>query len=119
MSVRTGAKAVEFYKGAFGARELFRSQDDAGDVIAHLALGESEFWGSDESPKNKNVSPESLGGATIRMMMVVDDPDAAFERAVKAGAICVSPVEDQPDGWRVERVVDPFGHYWEIGRPLN
>lgn len=119
LSVRNGAKAVEFYKEAFGARELFRIQDEAGDVIAHLAIGESEFWVSDESPENKNFSPESLGGATTRLVMVVDDPDAAFECAMKAGAVSVLPVEDQPYGWRVGRVVDPFGHHWEIGKPLN
>ncbi len=53
------------------------------------------------------------------MVLVEDDPDAAFERAVAAGAAVVSPVEDQPYGWRVGRVVDPFGHHWEIGKPLS
>jgi len=53
------------------------------------------------------------------MVMVVDDPDAAFERAVAAGASVVRPVEDQPYGWRVGRILDPFGHHWEIGKPLG
>ena len=118
LSVRRGAKAVEFYKAAFGAGELFRIDAPDGAVVAQLAVGESEFWVADESPENKNFSPESLGGATLRMVMVVADPDAAFARAVKAGATVVWPVADQEYGWRVGRVVDPFGHHWEIGKPL-
>jgi len=119
LSVRQGAKAVEFYKQAFGARELFRLDGDNGDVVAQLAVGEADFWLADESPENKNFSPESIGGATTRMVMVVDDPDAAFARALKAGATRVWPVADQPYGWRVGRLVDPFGHHWEIGKPLQ
>src|SRR6266436_4462186 len=115
LSVRHGAKEVEFYKAAFGAGELFRIEAPDGAVVAQLSVGESEFWVADESPEHKNFSPESLGGATVRMVMVVADPDAAFARAVKAGATVVQPVEDQPYGWRVGRVVDPFGHHWEIG----
>src|SRR5450432_1861309 len=119
LSVRGGAKAVEFYKAAFGAGELFRIDAPDGAVVAQLAVGESEFWVADESPEHKNFSPESLGGATVRMAMVVADPDAAFARAVKAGATVVWPVEDKDYGWRVGRVVDPFGHHWEIGKPLG
>ena len=118
LAVRRGAKAVEFYKQAFGARELFRLDGENGDVVAQLAVGEADFWLADESPENKNFSPESLNGATTRMVMVVDDPDAVFARALKAGANQIWPVTDQPYGWRVGRVVDPFGHHWEIGKPL-
>jgi PhnB protein len=87
-------------------------------VVAQLSVGGAEFWVADESPENLNFSPESLGGGTVRLVMVVDDPDAAFARAVKAGAKVVWPVADQPYGWRVGRIVDPFGHHWEIGKPL-
>lgn len=118
LSVRNGAKAVEFYKVAFGAGELFRLDDENGAVLAQLSVGESNFWLADESPQHSNFSPETLGGATARLVMVVDDPDAAFARAVAAGATVVRPVEDQPYGWRVGRIVDPFGHHWEIGKPL-
>ncbi len=117
LSVRRGAQAVEFYQQAFGARELFRLEND-GQVVAQLAIDNAEFWVADESPEHKNFSPESLGGGTVRMIMVADDPDAAFARAIKAGATSVSAVEDKEYGWRVGRVVDPFGHHWEIGRPL-
>jgi PhnB protein len=119
LSVRNGAKAVDFYKAAFGAGELFRLDAEDGAVVAQLSVGGAEFWVADESPENKNFSPESLGGGTVRMVLVVQDPDAAFARAVKAGATVVWPVEDQPYGWRVGRIVDPFGHHWEVGKPLS
>jgi PhnB protein len=117
LSVRRGAKAVEFYKEAFGASELFRLDAPDGAVIAQLAVDGAEFWVADESPEHFNFSPESLSGATARMVMVVEDPDAVFDRAVVAGAKVVWPVGEE-HGWRVGRVVDPFGHHWEIGKPL-
>ena len=120
LSVRNGVRAIKFYKAAFGADELFRIDDESsGAVVARLSVGESEFWLADESPEHGNFSPESLGGGSVRMVMIVKDPDAAFERAVTAGANVVWPVSNQPYGWRVGRIVDPFGHHWEIGKPLS
>ena len=116
LSVRNGAQAVEFYKAAFGAEVLFRI--DEGSVLAQLSIAGAEFWLADESPEHLNFSPETLGGSTARMILVVDDPDAIFNQAVAAGANVVWPVEDQPYHWRVGRVVDPFGHHWEIGKPI-
>lgn len=118
LSVRKGAQAIEFYKAAFGAEELLRIEDEGGAVVARLSVGESEFWLADESPENSNFSPETLAGSTVRMVITTENPDEAFRRAVEAGAKVVSPVEDQPYGWRVGRVVDPYGHHWEIGKPL-
>ena len=117
LSVRRGAQAIEFYKAAFGAGELFRIDDESGAVVARLSVEGAEFWVADESPEHLNFSPESLGGGTVRMVMIVDDPDAAFDRAVAAGATVVWPVSNQY-GWRLGRIVDPFGHHWEIGKPL-
>jgi PhnB protein len=117
LSVRRGAMAIEFYKQAFGAGELFRIDDASGAVVARLSVGGAEFWVADESPENKNFSPETLDGGTVRMVMIVEDPDAAFQRAVAAGATVVWPVSNEY-GWRLGRVVDPFGHHWEIGKPL-
>ena len=119
LSVRRGAQAVDFYKAAFGATELFKIESPDGAVVARLAVGASEFWVADESPEYKNFSPESLGGATTRMVLTVEDPDGVYAQAVAVGAGEVSPVEDKEYGWRVGRVVDPFGHHWEIGRPLG
>lgn len=118
LSVRNGADAVEFYKAAFRARELFKITAPDGAVVAQLAVGSADFWVADESPEHLNFSPQTLGGGTVRMVMVVDDPDAVFAHAVSQGATVVWPVEDQSYGWRVGRVVDPFGHHWEIGKPL-
>jgi PhnB protein len=119
LSVRNGARAVEFYKAAFGAGELFRLDGEGGSVVAQLSVDGAEFWVADESPEHLNFSPESLGGGSVRMVMVVEDPDATFGRAVAMGATVVQPMTDQPYGWRVGRVVDPFGHHWEIGKPLS
>jgi PhnB protein len=119
LSVRNGSKAIEFYKAAFGAAELFRIDGEGGAVVAQLSLGKSQFWVADESPEHLNFSPESLGGGTVRMVLTVEDPDETFEKAVTAGATVVSPVADQAYGWRVGRIVDPFGHHWEIGRPIG
>ena len=118
LSVRNGAKAVEFYKAAFGAEVLFLL-DDGGSVVAQLSVGGAVFWVADESPEHLNFSPETIGGGTTRLVMIGDDPDAAFERAVAAGAKVVRPVVNEPYHWRVGRVVDPFGHHWEIGKPLG
>jgi PhnB protein len=118
LSVRHGARAIEFYKAAFGAGELFRIDSESGEVVARLSVGAAEFWVADESPEHLNFSPESLGGGTVRMVMTVEEPDAAFDRAVAAGAAVVWPVSNQY-GWRLGRIVDPFGHHWEIGKPLS
>jgi len=116
LSLRNGARAVEFYKAAFGAREVFRIEN-SGAVVSRLSVDGAEFWLSDESPEHANFSPESLGGGTVRMVLTVPDPDSTFAKAVAAGAREVHPVQEG-HGWRVGRVVDPFGHHWEIGRPV-
>ncbi len=115
--VRNGARAVEFYQSAFGAVEVYRLDDPGDDVVSRLSVDGGEFWVSDESPQHFNFSPLSLGGATARIMLTVADPDAVFARALAAGASEVYPVTESY-GWRVGRVVDPFGHHWEICRPL-
>jgi len=117
-SVRRGSSAVAFYKKAFAATEVFRIESPDGHVVARLSVDGAEFWLADESPEHANFSPESLNGSTVRMVLTVENPDAVFDQAVAAGAKSVSPVVDQPYGWRVGRIVDPFGHHWEIGKEL-
>jgi PhnB protein len=119
LNVRRGIEAIEFYKAAFGAEEIFSTGADSGSVVAQMSIDGSEFWLADESPENANFSPESIGGSTVRIVLVVEDPDELFNRAVAAGATVVWPVADQDYGWRVGRVADPFGHQWEIGKPLH
>jgi len=118
LSVKGSAKAVEFYKAAFDAVEAYRLESEDGSVVAKLSVDGAEFWLSDESPDFGNFSPETLKGNTVRMILVVADPDAVFDKAVKAGAKEVFPVGEEY-GWRLGRVVDPFGHHWEIGHPLE
>ena len=117
LSVRNSARAVAFYKSAFGATEVFRLEGPNGSVVARLSIDGAEFWLSDESPEHGNFSPESLGGGTVRIILTVEDPDAVFLQARNAGAAEVFPVGEE-HGWRLGRVVDPFGHHWEIGRQL-
>jgi PhnB protein len=118
LSLRRGAQAIEFYKSAFGAVEKFRIDDEKGEVVAILAVNGAEFWVADESPAHGNFSPETLGGGTVRMVLTVEDPDAVFAQAVAAGATVIWPVDNRY-GWRLGRVADPFGHHWEIGKPLK
>jgi len=119
LSVRRGRAAVEFYKAAFGAVEDYRvggaNENEA--VVAQLSVGNASFWIADESPPHRNFSPESLGGATTRMLLIVEDPDSVIEQAIAAGATEIYPV-DEEHGWRLGRIEDPFGHHWEIGKPL-
>ena len=120
LSVRRGRAAVEFYKAAFGAVEVYRvgGTDAREEVVSQLTVGGASFWVADESPEHANHSPETLGGSTVRLLLVVDDPEAAVERAVSVGATRVYPVE-KGHGWLLGRIEDPFGHHWEIGRPLG
>jgi PhnB protein len=120
LSVRRGRAAVEFYKTAFGALEEYRvgGSDEHEAVVSQLSVEGATFWVHDEAPENGNVSPESAGGCTVRVLLIVEDPDALQRRAVEAGATELSPVGDE-HGWRLGRIRDPFGHHWEIGRPLG
>ena len=120
LSVRNGAEAMAFYMAAFGAKTHWRI-DDGGSNLTHLAVGSAEFWLADESPEYQNFSPATLGGSTVCMVMVVEDPDAVFEQAVAAGATVVEPLLNwpyPPPGWRIGRIVDPYGHQWEIRKPI-
>jgi len=118
LNVRRGAEALDFYTRAFGATTLSRIDAPDGSVVAQLSIGQSNFWLADESAPHQNFSPQTRGGSTTRMILITDDPHAAFDRAVAAGASSVCPVRDEDYGWRIGRVVDPFGHHWEIGKPL-
>ena len=120
LAVRRGREAVAFYEAALGAVEVYRvgGTDQHEPVVAQLAVGDTTFWVADESPEHGNFSPETLDGATVKLLLTTDDPDAAVARALAAGAKLVSPVVDE-HGWRLGRVVDPYGPHWEIGRPLT
>jgi PhnB protein len=118
LSVRKSAEAVEFYKAAFGAVEVYRLDGGDAGIVARLSVDGAEFWVAHESPQHGNFSPQTLNGSSIRIIFTVADPDVMFARALKAGATQVYPVSEG-HGWRVGRVADPYGHHWEIGRQLG
>src|SRR2546422_3318850 len=116
--VGNGARAVEFYKLAFGAIEVYRVEDPAGSVVSRLSVAGAEFWLSDESPEHGNFSPESLGGASARMILTVPDPDAMFAKALAAGAREVVAVKEDYGGG-LGRGGGPFRHHWGGRRPVG
>jgi PhnB protein len=101
--VERAADAVAFYEAAFGA------------VVLHR-VGEARFWIAAASPALRRPSPRAIGGATSRTLLVVDEPERVVREAVGAGATEASPVRAE-HGWRLGRIVDPFGQEWEIGTP--
>jgi len=119
LAVRRGRDAIEFYKAAFGAVEVHRvgGTDEDEAVVAQLSVGDSSFWVADESPDHEAFSPETLGGGTVKLLLVVDQPQAVIDRAVGLGARQVYAAEAQ-HGWLLGHIEDPFGHHWEIGKPL-
>ena len=113
--VSDGARAIEFYKLAFGALELLRWAGPEGKVgHAEIKIGESPIWLADEAPELGFSSPLTLGGAGVNIFLYVADVDVAFNRAIAAGAKEMRPVADQFYGDRVGTLVDPFGHVWTI-----
>ena len=119
LTVRNAAEAIEFYKKAFGATELSRLTTPSGQIVAEMAIDGQRFGVVDENPPAFNLSPKALGGTTVRVSLIVDDPDAVAGRAVAAGARVVFPIADQSYGMRQGRVEDPYGHHWLIGRLLS
>jgi PhnB protein len=115
--VERAASAVAFYTEAFGASVL-HLVGDGEDVVVQLGIGDAAFWVASAAPDLGRFSPAAIGGATSRTLLVVEDPDTMVRRSVAAGAVEKSPVGEE-HGWRVGRVVDPFGHEWEIGKPVG
>ncbi len=111
------AEAIEFYKRAFGAQELFRMASPDGQAVWHaeIQIGDSRLMLGDEFPEMGDYrAPKSLGGTTASLHIYVEDADAAFQRAVEAGATVSMPLEDAFWGDRYGKVTDPFGHQWGI-----
>ena len=116
LTVRDAPRAIEFYKQAFDAVERGVAKDPTGKIMhAELKIGDSIVMLSDEYPEFGSVSPLSIGGSAMGLHIYLEGVDAAFERAVKAGAQVEMPVMDQFWGDRYGRLRDPFGHKWSIG----
>jgi PhnB protein len=114
LAVGDGARAVVFYRDALGAVERYRLDGDGGGIaVAQLQIGGATFWVQED----RDAAPDLRGDRPIRIILTVDDPDGAYERAVAAGATPVAPVEEA-HGWRTGRITDPFGHDWELSKPV-
>jgi PhnB protein len=109
-------QAVAFYEAAFGAAVL-HLVGEGDDVVAQLSVEGGAFWVAGTSAAMRRLSPLAAGGTTSRTLLVVGDPEEVVRMAVEAGAVETSPVAHE-HGWRLGRIVDPFGHEWEIGHPL-
>ena len=115
-SIRGAAGAIEFYKRAFGAQEVMRMPAPGGNTVMHaeIKIGDSIIFVGDEFPDMGCRSPESLGGSAASLHIYVPDVDAAFKRAMDAGAKVRMPVMDMFWGDRYGKVADPFGHEWGL-----
>jgi PhnB protein len=116
LTVKNAAQAIEFYARAFGARETERMTDPDGRRVVHaeITIGDSRVMLSDEFPQMGSRSPQTLGGTTGGIFLYVPDVDAAFKRAVDAGAKAAMPPTDMFWGDRFGKLVDPFGHEWAM-----
>lgn len=113
--IKGAAEALEFYKKAFGATELFRMDQPNGKIgHAEIKIGDSPIMLSDEYPEMNYAGPKTLGGSPVSLMLYVEDVDAVFNRAINAGAEQQQPLVDKFYGDRSGSVVDPFGHIWHI-----
>jgi PhnB protein len=113
--ISNAGKAIEFYKEAFGATECMRLATPDGKVMhAEIRIGDSPIMLSDECPDWNALSPQTIGGTPVSIMLYVEDADAVVNRAVAAGAKLLMPVADQFWGDRCGSVSDPFGHKWTI-----
>ncbi len=116
LSIKGAKEAIEFYKKAFGAVEVFRLPTPTGDIgHAEIVIGDSHIMMSEPCDESPIPSPEALGGSTIGIHLYVEDVDAVFTRAIESGATMLKPVEDQFYGDRMGALKDPFGHVWFIG----
>jgi PhnB protein len=120
ITVRGAVKALEFYKQAFGATEIMRFTAPDGSIAhAEIEVGNSRVMLGDEMPAFGNRGPETLGGTTGGLAVYLPDVDAAFARAVDAGAKVFKPVQDQFYGDRSGTVIDPFGHVWTLATHIE
>src|SRR5256885_6100571 len=118
LTVKDARGVVEFYKKAFGATELSRQSTPTGQFIIEMSIDGQRFYAVDENPPAFNVSPTTLGGTSVRLSLIVADPDVVADRAVAAGGKIVFPVGDQPYGMRQGRIADPAGAPPRLRQPV-
>ena len=116
LTVPDAQQAVDFYKAAFQAKESYRMEDPGGGLVVRLAVDGAGFWVSGGSGGEGEEMKPSDGN--MRLILIVPDPDVFFSRVIDAGATEIFPVGEEY-GWRLGRLVDPFGFHWEIGHPID
>jgi PhnB protein len=114
LCIKGAADALEYYKKAFGATELFRMEHDGKIGHAEIKIGDSPIMLADEFPEMGFVSPQTLGGSPVGIMIYVNDVDAVFKQAIAEGGVEKKPVQDQFYGDRSGTLTDPFGHVWTV-----
>ncbi|MCE9520663.1 MAG: VOC family protein [Verrucomicrobia bacterium] len=121
LTVKGASKAIEFYKAAFGATELYRLSDPSTGSIGHaeIMLNGSHLMLSDENLAWGNKSPQTLGGTPVKLCLMVPNTDAAVDRATAAGATVEMPPADMFYGFRCASIRDPFGHQWMIQHEIE
>lgn len=118
--IKDAAQAIEFYKEAFGATELMRLESPEGKLVhAEIRIGDSPLMLCDESPDWNALSPQTIGGTSVSLMLYLEDVDSVVNRALGAGATLLMPVADQFWGDRMGTVADPFGHKWSIATHIE
>jgi PhnB protein len=117
LTFRNCEKAIAFYKNAFNAIETYRFETPDGGLVVNLSINGANFWLS-SGADNSSHEQESVGANTIRLILTIQDPDPIFQQALKAGASEIFPIGEDY-GWKLGRLVDPFGLHWEIGHPLT
>jgi PhnB protein len=120
LSIKGAAKAIDYYKEVFGATELFRMAGPDGKIgHAEIKIGNSPIMLADEYPEMEFVSPQTLGGSPVGLMIYVDDVDTMFKQAIKAGGKEIKPLQDQFYGDRSGTLRDPFGHVWTVATHIE
>lgn len=118
LTVDGSGPAIRFYESAFGAVCIYIVGDPEGDAVARLQIGDARFWLHGGSAEHGNPTPRDLKGTPCRLVLIVEDPDATHAQAIAAGAVALGPIIDE-HGWRTGRLVDPYGHHWEIAKELT
>ena len=114
MIVKGAAAAIDYYKDAFGATELFRMEHGGKVGHAEIKIGDSPIMLADEHPEMNALSPKTVGGTPVSLMIYVDNVDTMFKRAIELGATEMKPLQDQFYGDRSGTLTDPFGHVWTV-----
>jgi len=120
LTIRGAAKAIDFFKQAFGAKELFRMPGPDSKIMhAEILIGDSHIMLADESPKGETKSPQTLNGSASGIFLYLEDVDASFKQALKAGAKETQPLQNMFWGDRFGKLTDPFGHRWMLASHIE